>query len=324
MADAERAPPAPLRELIRSRGSVIAIAALVLLLPLILPSTFYYRLAVLVFIYGLAVVGLNLLMGFAGQVSLGHAGFFGIGAYAVAVAPTHWGVPSWLALMGGVAASGLLAFAIGRPILRLKGHYLAIATLGMGLLIAMVFTNEARLTGGPDGMPVPRLELFGWRARGPVTWYWISGVTLTLAAWLAANLIDSPSGRALRAIHDSETAASVLGIAVARYKLVVFVVSAIYAALAGAYLALFDGLVTPAVAGFLRSIEFVTMAVLGGLGSLLGSLVGAAILTLLPQVLTVFHDYEHVVLGAVMVVVMIFMRAGIVPSLATMMRRRPQ
>ena len=303
----------------RTTAPCSRVAALVALMPLMLPSPFYFRIAALVFIFALAVLGLNLLMGFAGQVSLGHAGFFGIGAYAVAVAPTHWGVPSWAALIGGAAAAGALAYVVGRPILQLRGHYLAVATLGMGLLIAMVFTNEARLTGGPDGMPVPRLDLFGWRVRGSVTWYWVSGVTLVVGAWLATNLIASPTGRAFRAIHDSETAASVLGIDLARYKLTAFVLSAVYAAVAGSYLALFDGLVTPATAGFLRSIEFVTMAVLGGLGSILGSIVGAALLTVLPQVLTVFHDYEHIVLGLIMIVFMIFLRAGIVPSLATIL-----
>jgi branched-chain amino acid transport system permease protein len=305
----------------RSYGVVVLIAACVVAFPFLTDSSYYLRVAALVFIFGLAVLGLNLLMGFAGQVSLGHAGFFGIGGYAVAVAPTHFGVPSWLALIAGVAIAGLLAFIIGRPILRLKGHYLAVATLGMGILIAMVFTNEARLTGGPDGMAVPRLVLFGFVARGSASWYWISGVTLVLAALLAVNLIDSPTGRALRAIHDSEIASRVLGIDVARYKLIAFVLSAVYAAIAGAYLALFDGLVTPATAGFLRSIEFVTMAVLGGLGSILGSIVGAALLTVLPQVLTVFHDYEQIALGLIMIVFMIFLRAGIVPSLANLFRR---
>jgi branched-chain amino acid transport system permease protein len=307
----------------RTYGVVLLVAAIVAALPYIVSSTFYLRIGALVFIFSIAVLGLNLLMGFAGQVSLGHAGFFGIGAYAVAVLPTHFGVPPWIALIAGVIVAGVLAFVIGRPILKLKGHYLAVATLGMGILIAMVFTNEARFTGGPDGMPVPRLVLFGWTARGSVTWYWISGVTLVLAALLAVNLIDSPTGRALRAIHDSEVASRVLGIDVARYKLIAFVLSAVYAAIAGAYLALFDGLVTPAAAGFLRSIEFVTMAVLGGLGSILGSIVGAALLTVLPQMLTVFHDYEHIALGAIMIVFMIFLRAGIVPSLAALFRRSP-
>ena len=300
--------------------AVLGVAAIVLVLPFFL-SSFQLRIAALVFIFALAVLGLNLLMGFAGQVSLGHAGFFGIGAYAVAVGPTHLGVPSWAALIIGAAAAGRVAYVVGRPILKLKGHYLAVATLGLGLLIAMVFTNEAKWTGGPDGMPVPRLDLFGWRVRGSLTWYWVSGITLVIAVWLAANLIASPTGRAFRAIHDSETAASVLGIDRARYKLVVFVLSAIYAAVAGAYLALFDGLVTPATAGFLRSIEFVSMAVLGGLGSILGSIVGAAVLTVLPQMLTVFHDYEHIALGLIMIVCMIFLRAGMVPSLAGLIAR---
>jgi branched-chain amino acid transport system permease protein len=306
---------------VQARAGVALLAIVILVLPLLLPSPFYFRIATLVFIFGLAVLGLNLLMGFAGQVSLGHAGFFGIGAYAVAIGPTHWGIPSWIALIAGAAAAGLLAFVVGRPILRLRGHYLAVATLGMGLLIAMVLTNEAHLTGGPDGMPVPRLDLFGWRVRGPVPWYWLSGATLAGAAWLAANLLDSPTGRALRAIHDSETAASVLGIDLARYKLTAFVLSAVYGAIAGAYLALFDGLVTPATAGFIRSIEFVSMAVLGGLGSILGSVVGAAFLVVLPQALTVFHDYEQIALGLIMIAFMIFLRAGIVPSLATMLTR---
>ena len=301
---------------------VILLAVIVALLPLVLPSLFYLRIAALVSIFALAVVGINLLMGFAGQVSLGHAGFFGIGAYAVAIGPTHLGVPSWLALIVGAAAAGGMAFLVGKPILRLRGHYLAVATLGLGLLIAMVFTNESAWTGGPDGMPVPRMELFGWRVAGPRTWYWISGVTLVIGAWIAANLIASPTGRALRAIHDSETAARVLGVDVARYKLIAFVISAVYAAVAGGYLALFDGLVTPITAGFLRSIEFVTMAVLGGLGSIMGGIVGAALLVLLPQLLTVFHDYEHIALGLVMMLVMIFLPSGIVPSLAALFGRR--
>ncbi len=302
--------------LLRRHGVVLAVAALVLLLPLAMPSTFYFRIATLTFIFALAVLGLNLVMGYAGQVSLGHGGFFGIGAYAVAVGPTHFGIPVWASLPLGAALAGGLAFLIGRPILKLKGHYLAVATLGMGILIAMVFTNESRFTGGPDGMSVPRLALFGWTARGPITWYWISGISLVVAAWLATNLIESPTGRAFRAIHDSEPASGVLGIDIARYKLTAFVLSAIYASIAGAFLALYDGGVTPRTADFLRSIEFVTMAVLGGLGSIIGSIVGAAFLTILPQVLTAFHDYEHIALGVLIIVFMIFLREGIVPALA--------
>jgi branched-chain amino acid transport system permease protein len=294
----------------------LAMAAVVVVLPVFFPSAYYYRVAALVFVFALAAVGLNLLMGFAGQVSLGHAGFMGIGAYAVAIGPTHLGLPSSASFVIGAGLSALVAFLVGRPILRLKGHYLAVATLGFGILLAIVFTNEARLTGGPDGMTVPRLVLFGFPVRGAQAWYWITAVTFLLGAVLALNLIDSPSGRALRAIHDSEVAARVLGVDVARMKLLVFVISAIYASVAGSYFAVLNGHITPDVSGFLRSIELVAMVVLGGMGSVAGSLVGAALLVVLPQTLTLLHDYEQMALGLIVMLVMIFLRAGIVPTFA--------
>jgi branched-chain amino acid transport system permease protein len=235
--------------------------------------------------------------------------------------PIYLGLPAWASLLGGSAISALLAFVVGRPILRLSGYYLAIATLGMGMLISMVVSNEANITGGPNGMEVSRMVLFGWRVTGSVTWYWISGITLVVGTLLMVNLIESPTGRALRAIHDSEIAARVLGVDVARYKLLAFVISAVFASIAGSYLVLLDGFVTPNTTSFLLSIEFVVMAVLGGLGSILGSLVGTAILVILPQFLTVFHEYEHVVLGAIIVVFLIFLPRGIVPALASLIRR---
>lgn len=300
----------------------IVVAAIVILLPLLFPSSYYYRIAVLVFIFALAVVGLNLLMGFAGQVSLGHAGFLGIGAYSVAIGPAQFGLPSWLCLVAGAILSGIVAFLVGRPILRLKGHYLAVATLGLGLLVAIVLTNEARWTGGPDGMGVSRLVLFGWSVRGAEAWYWIAGATFVGGFVLALNLMDSPTGRALQAIHDSEIAALVLGIDVARKKLTIFIISAMYASVAGSYLALFNGYITPDAAGFLRSIELVAMVVLGGMGSIVGSLVGAVVLVVLPQALTVFHEYEQALLGLIVMVFMIFLRRGIVPSIVAALAGR--
>ena len=303
-------------------ASVLVMAAVVIVVPLLFPSGYYYRVGALVFVFALASIGLNLLMGFAGQVSLGHAGFMGIGAYAVAIGPSHLGLPSWLSFVAGAVLSALVAFVVGRPILRLKGHYLAVATLGFGLLLAIVFTNEARFTGGPDGMAVPRLVLFGWSVRGADTWYWITAASFLIGAALALNLIESPTGRALRAIHDSEVAARVLGVDVARKKLAIFVVSAVYASVAGSYLALLNGHITPDVSGFLRSIELVAMVVLGGMGSVAGSLVGAALLVVLPQTLTFLHDYEHMALGLIVMAVMIFLRAGIVPTLTNALAAR--
>src|SRR4051794_13140170 len=298
---------------------MIVLAATIALLPLIFPSAYYFRVAALVWIAALAAVGLNILMGEAGQVSLGHAGFFGIGAYAVALGPAHVGIPAWASLMLGALLAGALAFLVGKPVLRLRGHYLAVATLGLGMLVAIVLTNESRWTGGPDGMTAGRLVLLGWRASGAETWYWITGGALVIGALLALNLGDSPTGRALRALHDSEVAAQVVGIDVAAYKLRAFVIAAVYASVAGSLLALMNGFITPDQAGLLHSVEIVTMVVVGGLGSVAGSIIGAAVLVTLPQVLTVFQEYENLLLGLVIMLFMVLLREGLVPSLRAML-----
>ena len=302
--------------------SLVPLAAITLFLPLLSPSAYYYRIAALVFIFAIASVGLNLLMGFAGQVSLGHAGFMGLGAYAVAIGPSKLGIPPLFSFAIGAMLSALVAFVVGRPILRLKGHYLAVATLGFGVLLAIVFANEANWTGGPDGMTVAQLTLLHWPLRGADTWYWVSAISFLISATLALNLIDSPTGRALRAIRDSEIAARVIGVDVAQKKLMIFVVSAVYASVAGSYFALLNGYITPDASGFMRSIELVAMVVLGGMGSVTGSLVGSALLVILPQALTFFHDYEHMALGLIVMSVMIFMPRGIVPSLAAALSGR--
>jgi branched-chain amino acid transport system permease protein len=303
-------------------GGLLAFAAIMMVLPFLLPNRFYFDVVILVGINALVVVGLNLLIGYAGQISLGHAGFFGLGAYASAVLPEHFAVPPLAAMVIGAVFVGLLAFGVGRPILRLKGHYLAVATLGMGLLIFMLLNNEQDLTGGPDGMVVQRLSILGYKLRGAQTWYWIVAGVLFLGTWLALNLIESPTGRALRALHDSEVAAQVNGIDIARYKLTIFVISAVFASLAGSLSAHYAGFITPDSAGFLRSIELVTMVVLGGMGSTFGGIIGAAVLTALPQFLTVFHEYEHAMLGLVMMVCMIFLRNGLLPSFRQALQRR--
>jgi branched-chain amino acid transport system permease protein len=302
---------------------VLTLGIIIVAAPWLFPSNYYLRVLTLIYIFGLAAIGLNLLMGFAGQVSLGHAGFVGVGAYSVALAPNHLGISAIYAIGLGALLSAGIALAVGRPILKLKGHYLAVATLGFGFLMALLITNEAGWTGGPDGMSVPRPVLFGWPVRSVESWYWISGTVMLIGAWLAQNLVDSSTGRALRAIHDSEVAADAAGVEVARQKLKVFVISAIYASLAGSLLALSGGHVTPdSTTGFLRSVELVTMVVLGGLGSVGGSILGAGVLILLPQVLTVFQEYEHLMLGLVMMVCIVSMPSGVVPSIAARFSRR--
>lgn len=305
-------------------AGLAVLAAVLLAFPLLGPDSFTYDLAIRVALNAIVVIGLNLLFGYAGQISLGHAAFFGAGAYASAILTTHFGWPPLAALAAGAAATGVLAFVIARPILRLVGHHLAMATLSLGLIATIVFNNETRWTGGSDGMSVPPLKVFGHALATEAQWYALVAALLVLATWAASNLVDSPAGRALQAIRGSEVAARVAGIDTARFKTRVFVLSAVLASLMGSLTAHYAGFLTPAAAGLTRSIEFVMMVVLGGTASVFGSIVGAGLITLLPQFLQAFESWETLVLGLILTGAMIFLRAGIVPTLrAAFAGRKP-
>ncbi|PKO89243.1 MAG: branched-chain amino acid ABC transporter permease [Betaproteobacteria bacterium HGW-Betaproteobacteria-10] len=292
------------------------VIGILLVLPFLLPNNFYLDLAIRMAINAVIVLGLNLLIGFAGQISLGHAGFLGIGAYASAVLPTHFGWHPVLAMLAGALATGLLAALVARPIFKLKGHYLAMATLGLGIIINISLRNEATWTGGPDGMPVPAMGLFGFELSSDKHWYWVIALLLSVSVWASLNLIDSPFGRALRALHGSEVASQVVGVDVVRYKVAIFVLSAVFASLMGSITAHYVGFVTPNLADFFHSIELVTMVVIGGMASVYGSLVGAILLTALPQALATFEGWETVAFGSILMLCMIFMPKGLVPTLA--------
>jgi len=305
----------------RFRGLAV-LAAIIALLPLVLPNNYYYDVAIRIGMNAIIVVGLNLLIGYAGQISLGHAGFYGLGAYASAVLTTRFGWPPLVAMLSGMAAVGVIAFIVARPILRLRGHYLAMATLGLGIIIYMVLANESAWTGGNDGMNVQPFTLLGLTLASERIWYWVTGAVLLGAIVLANNIVDSPVGRALRAVHGSEIAAQVAGIDTARYKVRIFVVSAVFASAVGSMMAHYIGFITPQVSSFFHSIELVTMVVVGGMASTYGAVLGAAILTMLPQLLTKFEGYEMIVFGLILMLTVIFLPRGLLPTLAAAARLR--
>lgn len=292
------------------------VVAVLLALPFVLPNSYYMDLAIRMAINAIIVIGLNLLIGFAGQISLGHAGFLGLGAYASAVLPTHYGWHPLLAMAGGAVATAVIAGVVAKPIFKLKGNYLAMATLGLGIIINIALRNEAQWTGGPDGMPVPTLGLLGFELSSDKHWYWVVSLLLTFSVWASLNMIDSPFGRALRALHGSEVASQVVGVNIVRYKVAIFVLSAVFASIMGSVTAHYVGFVTPNFADFFHSIELVTMVVVGGMASVFGSIVGAVLLTALPQALATFEGWETVVFGAVLMLCMIFLPKGLVPTLA--------
>jgi branched-chain amino acid transport system permease protein len=300
----------------------LAILALILaLVPLGLDNDFYYEVVVLSLFNAMIALGLNLLMGYAGQISLAHGAFAGLGGYIAAILTGHYGLSPLFSIFLSLLLMALFAWALARPILRLRGHYLAMATLGVGIIIAIVLNNEEELTGGSDGMSVESFTVFGHTFTEAWEWYLLASVLLLLLVWLSENLIDSPLGRVLRSLHDSEKAPASVGVPVARYKSLVFTLSVVIAALAGSLYAFFSGFISPQEAGFNHSIELVVMVVLGGMGRLYGSIIGAVILTLLPQFLTAFEDYQTLIYGAIIIVVMIFMPRGIAALFDPLFRR---
>lgn len=298
-----------------STRSLLILAAILAVVPWLLPNAYYFDLAIRIAINACAAIGLNLLVGYTGQISLGHAGFFGIGAYASAILTTRYGWPPVVAMAAGAAAAALLAVLASKPIFRLRGHFLAMATLGLGFIISIVAATEAAWTGGPDGISIDSLSVLGFTLSGDWAWYGAVAVLLLLMTWLAGRLIDAPAGRALQAIHGSEIAARVAGIDVISFKTRVFALSAALTSVMGSVTAHYVGLVTPGVAGFLHSIELVTMVVVGGMASIYGSVVGAVLLTALPQLLSAFEGWETVVYGLILVLTMMFLPRGVVPSL---------
>lgn len=287
----------------------------VLLVRLWVQNDYYFTLLNIIGIHTLLVVGLNLLLGYAGQISLGHAAFFGLGAYTSGLLTATCGLNPWLALLLGLLLTGVAAFLIGVPALKLHGYYLAMATLGFGIIIYIIL-NQATWTGGPSGLTgIPSLALFGLPLNTPGRLYFLIWTVLGVILLLSANLVDSRVGRALRALHFSELAAQAVGVDTARLKLLIFIWSALYASLAGSLYAHTLNFIAPSAFGFMFSIKLVTMVVVGGMASIWGSLLGAALLTVLPELLAVFHDYEIIIFGAILMLVMIFLPRGLVRGL---------
>jgi len=285
-------------------------------------STYVLSALVFVALNGMAALALSLVMGFAGQVSLGQAAFYAIGAYVSGVLTASYGWNPWVAMAVAVAAGALTAFLVGLPIFRLSGLLLAMATLGFGIILYYVLVNWASVTGGPSGLTgIPPLAIGGVQLDSDRRMAWLAWGALLLVLGLAGNLVDSRVGRALRAIHGSEPAAEAAGVDTARYKLGVFAVAGGVTALAGALYAHYLKFINPSPFGFAFSIELVVMVVLGGVASLWGAVLGAALVVglvealraLLP-LLTVSHgaaEYEIVVFGLLLMVFMIFLPGGL-------------
>ena len=305
----------------RARGPLLALAALVAAWPWLAPRYFVF-LASLILVNAVVAIGLNLLSGYTNQLSFGHAGFLAIGAYTAALLTIHApAVPVVVTLAAAGAVTAVVGLAFGVPCLRLSGLYLAMATLAFGFVIAELILSLDWLTRGADGLRVPAARLGGWPlATDTARYYLVAAVTVVLVA-AAVNLARTRTGRALLAIRESEIAAQASGVSVARYKTIAFGVSAFYTGVAGGLFAFVVGFLSPDAFDVFLSVDFVVMIIVGGLGSVPGSIVGAAVVTVLHDSLAAFQNYRPLIFGALLVACMLFMPGGITSAARALARR---
>lgn len=283
----------------------------------------YTVLMIYVGIYTILTVGLCLLMGYTGQVSLGQAAFYGMGAYFSAILSKTYLVNPWLAMLIGALATGTFAYVLGYPIFRLRGNYLAMATLGVGVIMYVLFRQLSQYTGGPDGMyGVPALSVGSFSFDTPFKMYFLVWFFCLAVLLVSQNVVRSRTGRALRGIHSSESAAASIGVDAQRYKVKIFVLSAVYSSLAGSLLAFYASGVTPQAFDFLHSVEIVVMAVVGGLASIWGAIFGAMTVRWLSyDVLVRFGELDVIVYGLMLALIMIFMPQGLFVNLRELYSR---
>jgi branched-chain amino acid transport system permease protein len=306
---------------VRTRALLLALVALLAAWPWLAPRYFVF-LASLILVNAVVAIGLNLLSGYTNQLSFGHAGFLAIGAYTAALLTIHApAVPVPLTLIGAGVLTAAVGLAFGVPCLRLSGLYLAMATLAFGFVITEAILGLEGLTRGADGLRVPSGRLGAWPlATDTARYYLVAAVTVLLVA-AASNLARTRTGRALLAIRESEIAAEASGVPVARYKTIAFGVSAFYTGVAGGLFAFVVGFLSPDAFDVFLSVDFVVMIIVGGLGSVPGSIVGAAVVTLLHDSLAAFQNYRPLIFGVILVACMLFMPGGITSAARALARR---
>ncbi len=318
------------------RGAMVALLLVLVSLPLF-AGAFQLRLVNIIGMNSLVVMGLVLLTGYAGLASLGQAAFMGAGAYTAAILASRFGLNPWLGILAGIALATAVAYLIGLITLRLKGHFLALATLAWGLIITGVLRNWLNVTGGNTGFGsatgnrFPPLSFFGQELRGDRLYFIVVWTAVLAVLWLTHNLMRSRVGRAIKSLRTGSVAAASFGVDVSRIKMLTFLLAAAYAGLAGGLFAFRELFIEPSIAGLGASIDFLIMAVVGGLTSLWGAIFGAAVFVLfgealqsyLPLLLGKSANYEGIAFGLVLILVLHRARRGLLPLLDARLPQAP-
>jgi branched-chain amino acid transport system permease protein len=294
---------------------ILGLSLFILLFPLtgrISAISHYGDIMIFVGLTSMITMGLSLLMGYAGQISLGHAAFYGLGAYASGILTVKYGFNPWLAMFAGVFLSAGLAVVVGSPSLKLRGHYLAMATLAFGEIIYIILNGWISLTKGPDGFgDIPNLSIFGFTFESTLANYYLIWFLAILMLVFVLNIIHSRLGRALMSIHGSELAATAMGVNAARFKIQIFIISAVMASVAGSLYAHYVQYINPPVFDLFFSVKLVMMVVIGGMSNVWGALIGAVLVTFLPEWLLFLEDFDILAYGLILLLIAMFLPKGL-------------
>ena len=314
------------RLLTRERVLLGLLALALLILPLVadlLGDLYLVSLVSRILIYAIVAVSLDLILGYGGMVSLGHAAFFAIGAYGSAIGTTTLGGPAWPVMIVVALAVSLVALAVGLPALKLSGHYLAMATLGFNIVVYSILVQWDHVTGGPSGFSgIPYLSIGSVVFDNEIAFHYLVWTVAMIALLLCLNLVRSGVGRGLAALAEDETAAAALGVDTRRAKVKVFILSAVLASVAGSLFAHCYAFVSPDSFNIFVSVDFVIMVVVGGMGSIWGTLFGTALITLLPEWIEALESYKDIIHGLILVLILLFLPQGLVTGIVDAVRTR--
>ncbi len=290
----------------------IAIILVLAIVPLFISNLYYIQVMIFIGIYIILALSLNLLNGYVGLLSIGHAAFYGIGAYASAKLVKEAGLPFLLAMPAAGFIAGLFGYLIAKPTLRLSGIYMTLATLGFNMIFFLVLQNWMSFTNGPLGiMDIPPPAIFGYQIESRLQYYYLIFFLVLLTVGSMHRLMTCRFGRALVGIRENELAAEAMGVHTTRYKIQAFVLAAFYAGIAGSYYAHFVKYISPDSFYIYESFILLAMLAFGGQGNLIGPVVGAAILIIIPEIFRFLQEYRMLVYGSILVVMMLVRRQGL-------------
>lgn len=294
------------------RVGKLALAIVALILPFLTHNDYVLHLSISVGIYIILTLGLNLIVGYSGQFALGHAAFYGIGAYTAALLLLRTGLSFWLILPIAALVTGISGLLLGLPSIRLRGDYLGIVTLGSGEIVRLIFVNWTTVTRGPMGLPGIRSpELFGYTFGSKADFYFLLLILLVITVLVISRIVNSGIGLDMLVVREDEIVAESVGLRPNKYKLIAFGVGALFAGVAGAFYATYISFVSPDSFQYIDSVTIIAMVVLGGMASVPGSFLGALVLVLTPELLRFASEYRMMMLGLAIIIMMVFKPSGI-------------